>query len=524
MSWLIIAAAVIIVLAFPAYTIILAIITIIRAKWRHSLAPIAAATAPSPWSHVRTTFFQGTVFHIRHRPVIHAFKYPLYFSVVDLDEASELFGSENVHPATHLSPAEDQQKLHYQQQRLHANISKSRGTLWPLSSLMLLRDIDHFKNGEGGLGDTGTCTSSTTSSSSPTSTDATKILRNASMRERICTLVHERTNGKLDLRNSVTTNNNNNNDETNEDEKSRSKESQARKIILVTHLMYYGYCFNPVSLFFILKSTKVNNEEEKKSCEKDTTEEEVEEEEEKERENEIEAIVVEVSNTPWNEMAIYVLHPDSVDTLEYTIYPPLSPSVSASSTTTTTTTTTVATTKYDTTTHRYRWRKNFHVSPFMTMDFDYDWKFQVSCDRIKVEATMIRRPAEDGGVLEVDKEEEAIDEKKSNVGQLFFTAGFDIQRTIFHPPTVWYPLQLARIILRFPVYCFIIQLWIHYEAFKLLMKGVQFIPHPQGSETGASRAIAAVMRPIFGAMEVVDAWWSRRKSWRSGNEGKLKEE
>ena len=544
-SWLVIiaSAAVIIVLTLPVYTIILAIITIIRAKWRHrdnhssndtfSKAPIVAASAPSPWSHIRTSFFQGTVFHIRHRPVIHAFRYPLYFAVVELEEASELFGPENVQPATHPSSSsvEDHQKRHHsQEQRLHANnnISEPRGTLWPLSSLMLLRDIDHLKNGEGRLGHTGTCTSSTTPSS-PTlsSTETTKsIVQNASMRERICNLVHERTNGKLDLRISSTRNNNNNNDDETNDEgerrrrrrrRSRSEESYQRKIILVTHLMYYGYCFNPVSLFFILKSTKVKKEDGEVNYEKETKEEE---EEEEEGPDEIEAIVVEVSNTPWNEMSIYVLHPDSVDTLEYTIYPPRSPSLSASSMTTTTTTT-----KFDAPTHRYRWRKNFHVSPFMTMDFDYDWKFQVSCDRIKVEAIMIRRPAEDDGgeVLDGHNEEEAIDEKKTNVGQLFFTAGFDIQRTIVHPPTLWYPLQLALIILRFPIYCFIIQLWIHYEAFKLLMKGVQFIPHPQGSETGASRAIAAVMRPIFGAMEVVDAWWSRWKSWCSGYEGKLKD-
>jgi len=61
--------------------------------------------------------------------------------------------------------------------------------------------------------------------------------------------------------------------------------------------------------------------------------------------------------------------------------------------------------------------------------------------------------------------------------------------------------------------------WIHYEALKLLMKGVQFIPHPEGSETGASKAIAVVTKPVFAAMDIVDTWLSE---WRDN--GKSKEE
>jgi len=488
MAWLIVGATIILILSLPVYTITLAIITILRAKWRHhrdnhntdfhGKNPNNSTTASSPWSHIRTSFFQGTVFHIRHRPVIHAFKYPLYFAVVELDEASELFGTDNVHSSSSSSA---------EQQRQQTQTLNPSGTLWPLSSIMLLRDIDHLKNGEG--------------ISNNTTSAASESRHNLSMRDRICNLVHERTNGKLDLRSCCS---------------STNERENRRKIILVTHLMYYGYCFNPVSLFFILKPTNGNNDEGK--------EDQYKEGEEGIDAEEIEAIVVEVSNTPWNEMSIYVLHPDSVDTLEHTVYPRAPSSASFS------TTANNATTKFNTTIHRYRWRKNFHVSPFMTMDFDYDWKFQVSCNRIKVEATMIRRPLDDGvgQGLVVEKEENVksantFDNKNTNDSQLYFTAGFDIQRTNLHPPTFKYPLQLAFIILRFPIYCFIIQLWIHYEAFKLLMKGVQFIPHPQGSETGASRAIAAVMRPIFGAMEVAEIWWSRWKSRGRGGECKSKD-
>jgi DUF1365 family protein len=34
---------------------------------------------------------------------------------------------------------------------------------------------------------------------------------------------------------------------------------------------------------------------------------------------------------------------------------------------------------------------NFHVSPFMTMDHDYDWTFQLSSGRISVLTKMIKR-------------------------------------------------------------------------------------------------------------------------------------
>ena len=145
----------------------------------------------------------------------------------------------------------------------------------------------------------------------------------------------------------------------------------------------------------------------------------------------------------------------------------------------------------------------------MTMDHDYDWKFSVCRDRLKVEVKLIKRPKEE------EKKSTSTSSGEENGGTLYFTAGFDIERTI--RPTTSYPLQLAKVIMRFPIYCFIIQIWIHYEALRLLMKGVEFIPHPEGSETGASRVIAVVMRPVFAAVDVVDAWWSE---WKSRHHGK----
>lgn len=411
--WLIAAAIALLATAFavllPACALLLACVTVLRSKKRRT-----NDGGRPPWSGARSSFFRGTVFHVRHRPAVHAFRYPLYFAVVDLDEASELFGPENVRP--------------------HAGGKKSssdpKGSLWPLSSLMLLRDEDHLKNGEG-LPEAG-------------SKDAQNDM---SMRERVENLICQRTNGKMDLRSGT----------------------ERRRILLVTHLMYYGYCFNPVSFYFVLKP-KANKTEGDDEGE------------------EIEAVVVEVSNTPWNEMSIYVLHPDSIDTVRYSVDPPgdslgLKPK-----------------------TYHYRMLKKFHVSPFMTMDYFYDWKFLVSRDRIKAESRSVKRTETSGEGNGGSRSKGGARED----GALHFVAGFDIRRSV--EPTTAFPLQLARVISRFPIYCFVIQIWIHYEAVRLLMKGVEFIPHPEGSETAASRAIAAVMRPVFVAMDAAKAWWSREKS------------
>lgn len=76
-------------------------------------------------------------------------------------------------------------------------------------------------------------------------------------------------------------------------------------------------------------------------------------------------------------------------------------------------------------------------------------------------------------------------------GTKVFTARFEVKRQALHPMNVCWQM------IRFPVYCFIIQLWIHYEAIRLFVKGVKFVPHPEGSETTASRMIGNIMVPFF---------------------------
>lgn len=213
----------------------------------------------------------------------------------------------------------------------------------------------------------------------------------------------------------------------------------------MTHLCYFGYCFNPVSFYYILKGNELNDDVDDEN---------------------IEAIVAEVSNTPWNEMKCYVLHPDSCDMQ----------AVKEG-----------RTRNYNTQnvwkSMNYVFQKTFHVSPFMEMDYIYDWTFwHLKRSRIVVNTLMTK-----------NQQEERNTSEKGNSKS--FSAFFDIQRSQFNPISLSYQL------IRFPVYCFVIQIWIHYEALKLFVKGVEFIPHPEGSETRVSMIIAAVMVPFFALKE-----------------------
>lgn len=96
-------------------------------------------------------------------------------------------------------------------------------------------------------------------------------------------------------------------------------------IRILTHLRYFGYCFNPVSFYYCYGRDG----------------------------RDVEAVVAEVRNTPWLQTHCYVFgrsgneHPDPAW-------------------------------------RRYRFDKAFHVSPFMDMDIRYDWRFRMPGTRLNV--------------------------------------------------------------------------------------------------------------------------------------------
>jgi len=276
-----------------------------------------------------------------------------------------------------------------------------KGALWPLNLITSFRESDHLKNNEG------------------IDNDDTITIK-ATFSDRIRALVYKKTNGKCNI----------------------SKDKH--KIYLLTHLCYFGYCFNPVSFYYIFDEN-----------------------------GELEVIVAEVSNTPWLEMKCYVLHSDSIDMVKVKVNVNRKANDSASSV-------------------NYIFPKSFHVSPFMSMDYMYDWTFwkpttissninpNNSSQIIKVSTTMI----------------------KSNTNIKAFNAFFKLTRVDMSPMNLSYQL------LRLPCYCIIIQIWIHVEAFWLFLKGVTFIPHPEEKETFVSSVIAAVMVPFF---KIKGCWLDLKK-------------
>ena len=99
-------------------------------------------------------------------------------------------------------------------------------------------------------------------------------------------------------------------------------------IRLLTHLRYFGYCFNPVSFYYCFKADGET----------------------------VDCIVAEINNTPWGERHCYVLNkPDLTVAAAY---------------------------------QRFRSSKVFHVSPFMPMELDYAWGFSLPGEKLNVHMTL----------------------------------------------------------------------------------------------------------------------------------------
>jgi DUF1365 family protein len=93
-------------------------------------------------------------------------------------------------------------------------------------------------------------------------------------------------------------------------------------IQLITHMAYFGFRFNPVS-FYVLRN----------------------------KYKKIEFIVAEINNTPWGEQFCYVI--DARHQLSDSIYSEM--------------------------------KKQFHISPFFSMNMEYKWKFSFTENELKIQ-------------------------------------------------------------------------------------------------------------------------------------------
>ena len=158
----------------------------------------------------------------------------------------------------------------------------------------------------------------------------------------------------------------------------------AGPVRLLTHLRTFGHAFNPVTFYSCFDAAGER----------------------------VTAIAAEITNTPWNERHAYVLDATGRHTLAF-LFP-----------------------------------KAFHVSPFMPMDLEYDWRFSHPGGRLVVHMTNLQS------------------------GVRFFDATLRLRRREITGPS------LAGALARFPLASLRVMAGIYWQALRLFLKGTPFHGHP----------------------------------------------
>jgi len=182
--------------------------------------------------------------------------------------------------------------------------------------------------------------------------------------------------------------------------KSSARGNLAGSVFLLTHLRTFGYNFNPVSFYYLFNDDRFAS------------------------------IMAEVNNT-FGETQNYWLGQDAEVTAQN---PGQALPVDGSRPT-------IAM-------RRYRFRKNFHVSPFMNMDHCYDWTFTAPGDDLVVQCMNFE------------------------AGELVFDSTLKLTRR------EWTRRELHRAIAEFPLMTMRVIAAIHWQAVRLMLKGVRPVTHP----------------------------------------------
>jgi uncharacterized protein len=159
-------------------------------------------------------------------------------------------------------------------------------------------------------------------------------------------------------------------------------------IRMLTHLRYFGVGFNPVTFYYCFDAAGTR----------------------------VESIVAEITNTPWNERHAYVL--------------------------------TEAEAQRDARVLRYRFAKEFHVSPFMPMEMNYDWRFGTPGQHLHVNMQSYRH------------------------GERVFDATLQLSRREISATA------LAQVLLTFPGMTARVLAGIYTQALRLWLKRIPFHAHP----------------------------------------------
>lgn len=175
-------------------------------------------------------------------------------------------------------------------------------------------------------------------------------------------------------------------------------------IRMLTHLRFFGFNFNPVTFYYCFERNG----------------------------GKVETIVAEITNTPWKERHAYVLAP--------------SMNISSGAS------------------HRFKFKKSFHVSPFMDMHHEYDWRFSTPGEQLSVHMENLSE------------------------GRKAFDATLGLERTELSAAS------LAKALMAFPSMPMRVVIGIYWQALRLWLKRIPFHSHPNTHRTSTEAASGASPR------------------------------
>lgn len=142
----------------------------------------------------------------------------------------------------------------------------------------------------------------------------------------------------------------------------------------------------------------------------------------------LDAVIAEVTNTPWDERHLYVIDGREASAKSERLGLPI----------------------------QTRFAKQLHVSPFFPMDLDYRWRFGNPGEKLVV-------------AMESRRGEERL-----------FDATLRLERRALTPA------HLRRALLGYPALTLKVFLWIYWQAARLRVRGAKFHPHPKRSPAARS--------------------------------------
>ncbi len=176
----------------------------------------------------------------------------------------------------------------------------------------------------------------------------------------------------------------------------RTGERPSGPIRMLTQLAMFGFCFNPVTFYYCFATDGRT----------------------------LTHVVAEITNTPWRERHAYVLAVSEAEAAG------------------------------DGATLRWQFRKAFHVSPFLPMELDYDWRFTTPGERVAVRM------------------------EDRSAGRVVFDATLAMTRR---------PLDgrgMAAVLARHPATTVKVVAAIYWQALRLRLKRAQFFAHPRATVRG----------------------------------------